>query len=119
MIVAGFGFRAAADVAGLRAALVKTGAQVTDFATALEKADAPALRALALEWAVPLHGVRREVLAAQGVAGSERVQDLFGTGSVAEAAALAVAGRGARLTVGRMTSDDGMVVVAIAEGDGA
>lgn len=46
---------------------------------------------------------------------SPRVQALHGTGSVAEAAALAACGPGARLTVTRITSRCGRATVAIAE----
>ncbi len=55
-------------------------------------------------------------LAAQPVlTRSERVAERFGTGSVAEAAALAAAGPGARLVAPRVVSTDGMATAAIAE----
>jgi cobalt-precorrin 5A hydrolase len=47
---------------------------------------------------------------------SGRVQALKGVGSVAEAAALAVAGLGARLRGPRVVSADGTATAAIAEG---
>ncbi len=47
---------------------------------------------------------------------SPRIQARFGTGSLAEAAALRVAGRGAKLTTLRVASPNGMATAAIAEG---
>lgn len=49
---------------------------------------------------------------------SARIEARFGTGSVAEAAALVAAGAGARLCCARQISADGMATAAIAEGDG-
>jgi cobalt-precorrin 5A hydrolase len=49
---------------------------------------------------------------------SERIKERVGTGSVAEAAALAAAGRRARLISTRAVSQDRMATAAIAEGDG-
>lgn len=49
---------------------------------------------------------------------SARINARFGTGSVAEAAALIAAGTGARLCCERQVSTDGMATAAIAEGDG-
>ena len=47
---------------------------------------------------------------------SDKVAEHFGTGSVAEAAALAAAGAGARLLGPRAVSADATAVAAIAEG---
>jgi len=49
---------------------------------------------------------------------SEFVKARFGTGSVAEAAALAAAGRHARLISTRTVSQDRTATAAIAEGEG-
>ena len=114
MRVAGFGFRHAASLDSLRAALALAGGDVAALATAEGKA--AGLQALAREMGVPVIGISVQEMAAQGVPGSDRVRALYGTGSVAEAAALAAAGQGARLVVGRVTSPDRAVVVAIAEG---
>lgn len=117
MRVAGFGFRKAAGTDSLRAALAMAGGDVSALATAEGKI--AGLAGLAAELGLPVIGVSVQALAAQGVEGSDRVRALYGTGSVAEAAALAAAGPGARLVVARVTSPDGLAVAAIAEGQGA
>jgi cobalt-precorrin 5A hydrolase len=66
-----------------------------------------------------LIGITTTALAAHPRPGSDRVRKLYGTGSVAESAALAAAGLKAVLVVTRVTSPDGLAVVAIAEGQGA
>lgn len=120
MKVAGFGFREGAPLETLRAMLAlveQAGGPATALATAAAKAGAAALNDLAAErglamLAVPVAGI---VTRSQ----SPRVQALFGTGSVAEAAALAGAGPDATLVVGRMTSRDGMATCAMAISNGA
>ena len=114
MRVAGFGFRRAASLDSLRAALALAGGEVAALATA--EAKVAGLQGLATEMGVPVIGISVQDMGRQGVQGSDRVKALYGTGSVAEAAALAAAGQGARLVVGRVTSPDGMAVAAIAEG---
>jgi cobalt-precorrin 5A hydrolase len=116
MRVAGFGFRAAAGVESLRAALELAGGGAAALATAESKV--AGLERLGVELGLPVIGVSNQAMASQGVAGTERVMTLYGTGSVAEASALAAAGQGARLVVGRVASPDGMAVAAIAEGPG-
>ncbi len=120
MRVAGFGFRDGAPIGALRDALglvEQAGGSALALATATDKAGSAALNDLAAE--------RRLVLLAVPVAGiatptrSSRVEALFGTGSVAEAAALAGAGPGAALLVRRMTSPDGMATCAMAISSGA
>ena len=122
MIVVGFGFRKGADVAALRDALAATGAdlsRVACVATVADKADARAFTELAAGLAVPLRAVPAEVMAMQPVlTHSARVEALRGTGSVAEAAALAVAGAGARLLGPRAVSACGMATAALAESAG-
>ena len=114
MRVAGFGFRTSASLASLQAALALAGGRVDAVATADNKA--AGLAPLADALGLPLIAVPRAGLAAQDRPGSARVRALYGTGSVAESAALAAAGQGARLVVGRVTSPDGLAVAAIAEG---
>ena len=63
MIVAGFGFRASAEVSSLRDALAATGAVPTLVATASGKEAHPALMALATELNVPVVGVSEEKMA--------------------------------------------------------
>ncbi|MDG3039763.1 cobalamin biosynthesis protein [Roseicyclus marinus] len=118
MIVAGFGFRGAADVASLRDALDRTGhtRQVGLIATAKDKAETPTFQRLAVDLGLPARGVDSADLAAQ-LTQTVSAASLAarGTGSMAEAAALAAAGPGARLIVARQISADGMATCALAE----
>lgn len=117
MIVAGFGFRSQTSLAALENALARAGgpAGVTHLATLAAKAEG--LVALAEKLGVPVIAVAAEALAQPVTATrSGRVQTLYGTGSVAEAAALAAAGPGARLRGPRTVSADGTATAAIAEG---
>lgn len=117
MIVAGIGFRREAPVAALRAALALTARPVQALATAAHKAEAPQIRQLAAEMNLPLIPVAEATLAAQTTLTQSPGQIArFGTGSLAEAAALAVAGPGARLIVRRVISPCGMATAALAEG---
>jgi cobalt-precorrin 5A hydrolase len=119
MIVAGFGFRSGATLAALKDALTRAGGPdgVTHLATLAAKSEglAPLARALAL----PLISVEPEALRVQEtLTRSNRVMTRFDTGSVAEAAALAAAGPGARLRGPRAVSADGTATAAIAEAQG-
>ena len=111
MRVAGFGMRATAGEDSLRAALAVAGG--ADLLAALPQ-HAARVRALADALGLPFRGVA-------GIAGmptltqSPRVQAQFGTGSVAEAVALAAAGPGATLTAPRATAPDGVATCAIAQ----
>ena len=116
MRVAGLGFRRGVSAESLRAALVLVG-KADALATAEDKMHEPGLVRLAKELGLKVHGVSRAGLVAQGIEGSARVMAEYGTGSVAEAAALAAAGTGARLVMTRRTGPDGMAVAAVAEGD--
>lgn len=118
MIVAGFGFRSGATLAALQDALARAGGpeRVTHLATVAAKAEG--LRVLAEALGAPVVAVPAGDLPGQVVlTRSERVDALFGTGSLAEAAALAAAGPGARLWGPRVVSTDGTATAAIAEGD--
>ena len=112
MRVAGFGFRQGASLASFQAALALTGG--ADALTTVE-AKLPGLSDLARTTGLPLIAVPKATLALHPRPGSPRVKALYGTGSVAESAALAAAGPGASLTQPRLTSPDGQVVIAIAE----
>ena len=119
MIVAGFGFRSGVTLAALQDALAQAGGSqgVTHLATLAAKADGlgPLARALAL----PVIALEPEALRGVGTLTlSDRVEEMFGTGSVAEAAALVAAGLGARLRGARAVSADGTATAAIAEGAG-
>lgn len=121
MKVAGLGFRREATLASLRDALVAAGGRegLAAVATVSDKAESDALKLLARELGVPIKSVPADVLA--GVSTSTRsefVEERFGTGSVAEAAALAAAGRHARLISTRTVSQDRTATAAIAEGEG-
>ncbi|MGY4478260.1 cobalamin biosynthesis protein [Bradyrhizobium sp. USDA 3364] len=121
MKVAGLGFRRDANVASLRDALDAAGGPegLAALATVSDKADATALIVLAQELGLSIRGIPAETLAeVETVTQSELIRAEFGTGSVAEAAALAAAGRGARLISARAVSQDRMATAAIAEGDG-
>jgi len=119
MIVAGFGFRTAAGQDSLRAALDLVGGPRPDvLATALGKQHNAGLLALAQQMKIPIHAVPPEVLGQQTThTHSSAAQGTYGTGSVAEAAALAAAGPNARLITPRQISPDRMASCAIAQGD--
>lgn len=119
MIVAGFGFRSEVTYAALLDALEKAGGPegVTHLATLCAKAKG--LEALGKALDLPVLALEPEALQGQPtLTRSERVEALFGTGSIAEATALAAAGPGARLRGPRTVSADGTATAAIAEGAG-
>ncbi|CAN7226282.1 cobalamin biosynthesis protein [Bradyrhizobium sp. LjRoot220] len=121
MRVAGLGFRRDVTLASLREALVAAGGRkgIAAVATVSDKAESDALKHLARELGVPIKSVPAELLVGFATSTqSELVKEKFGTGSVAEAAALAAAGRRARLISTRAVSRDRTATAAIAEGDG-
>jgi cobalt-precorrin 5A hydrolase len=100
----------------LQDALARAGGPggVTHLATVAAKAEG--LEQLAEVLGLPVVAVLPEALPTQPVlTHSERVDALFGTGSLAEAAALAAAGPGARLWGPRIASANGQATAAIAE----
>ena len=106
----------------LREALLAAGGPegLAALATISDKADADALKQLARECGVPIKAVAAEMLAGiETPTQSNLIVEKFGTGSVAEAAALAAAGPRARLIATRVVSQDRTATAAIAEGDGA
>ncbi|MFC6588054.1 cobalamin biosynthesis protein [Sulfitobacter pacificus] len=121
MRVMGLGFRAAADLASLQDAM----------RLALEGAGGTKIDALVTEAAKSREIVFQELAGLMGIPGlgitqtdlqqmitptqSQRIQDRFGTGSLAEAAALAAAGPNARLVAPRVVSGDGKATAAIAQ----
>lgn len=118
MIVAGFGFRASATVSSLEDALDRTdrALEVHALATAKDKADTPAFAALAALLGLPVLRIDSTALRAQQtVTQSPDSIAARGTGSVAEAAALAAAGPGARLIAPRVVSADRMATCALAQ----
>jgi cobalt-precorrin 5A hydrolase len=126
MIVAGFGFRAGATVAAMRAALdlARHGLPpVTHLATLHDKAEAlaPLARALGLPVvAVDALGPAPAPAPALGPAPTPTTSSASlaarGVGSVAEASALCAAGDGAHLLRPRQISPDRMATCAIAQG---
>ncbi|WJS85175.1 cobalamin biosynthesis protein [Paracoccus sp. TOH] len=116
MRVAGIGFRRAASLASLADALARAGAAEA-LATSPAKAQAPVIRALAARTGLPLLAV--EIAGIATPTRSPRILTRHGTGSLAEAAALAALGPGARIVAPRVISQDGMATAAIAEGDPA
>jgi len=121
MRVAGLGFRREASIESLREALVAAGGTrgLDALATATGKADAAVIVTLARELGLTIKPVSAEVLArAETSTRSARIEKMLGTGSLAEAAAFAAAGQGARLISERSISRDRTATAAIAEGEG-
>ncbi len=119
MIFAGLGFSSSATLASLRAAfdLASTGKTVDALATVADKDGHAALAALAEATDLPVHFVPAVDLARQRtLTCSPRSRAAYGTGSVAEASALAAAGHGARLISPRQISDDRLATCAVAIG---
>lgn len=112
--VAGLGFRSGASLAALAEALDRAG-PAEALATIPAKAAAPVMRELTALTGLPLIAV--EVAGIATPTQSPRVLAMHGTGSLAEAAALAALAPGARIVTPRVTSQDGMATAAIAEGD--
>jgi cobalt-precorrin 5A hydrolase len=117
MKVAGFGFRSAVSQAALAEALALAGGAegLTALATVQDKV--AGLQAFADGLGLPVIGLQRAILeTVLTPTQSARVKEKFGTGSLAEAAALAAAGPGAQLKGKRSQSADGAATCAIAEG---
>lgn len=117
MIVAGFGFRAATSAESLRDAMAQAGGPAPDaLATAADKAETRVFRAFAEGLGLPVRAVAAADLRAQEtVSASPASRSARATGSVAEAAALAAAGPGARLLAPRAISADRMATCALAK----
>lgn len=119
MIVAGFGFRAEATYASLQSALERAAPDraIDAIAAPADKAGAACISGWAAARNLPLHPVTAsEVQAISTVTQSTQSIAHRGTGSVAEAVALAAAGPGARLLVHRQISQDRLATCAIAIG---
>lgn len=114
MIVAGFGFRAAATVDSLRDALARAGTAQA-IATLPDKADTAVFRAFATAVKLPVIQVNPDAIhKVHTITTSEYSQNNKGTGSVSEACGLAAAGAGARLIAPRVISADRMATCALA-----
>ncbi|MCA0406211.1 MAG: cobalamin biosynthesis protein [Proteobacteria bacterium] len=115
MKVAGVGLRAAATLDSLRDALKGQEAGLAALATLEDKAGHPALQTLAREMSLPIRAIPRASLAGLvTLTRSCRIEQGFGTGSVAEACALAACGPGARIITPRITAPDGLATIALA-----
>lgn len=118
MIVAGFGFRSQATQASLADAFHRAGGRAALLATVADKASAEVMVAFAADMDLRVIGIPPATLSTQPThTQSHTVQKARHTGSVAEAAALAAAGPGARLMAPRVVSADRMATCALAEGD--
>jgi len=114
MIVAGVGFRqgvAAEEIGALVFRALDTMSLaprlLSRLATAGTRAHEPGLIEAARQLGVPVTAIGPDALAVAAPdvrTQSERVRALYGVGSVAEAAALACAGDGAELLLGRIAS---------------
>jgi cobalt-precorrin 5A hydrolase len=114
-LVAGIGFRRSATALSIatliRDALGRAGREAEDLrliATALDRAGDPALREAAAVFGLEPVGIGPEALAACAPAvstHSARIVALRGVGCLCEAAALAGAGPGGVLAVGRIAND--------------
>lgn len=125
MIVAGFGFRRAATCASLRSALDRAQDQalagtgqsfaITLLSAPADKAEAPCLRDLARLTGLTVRAIpAADLRAVKTPTRSHHSQRHRDTGSVAEAAALAAAGPGARLLSSRFISEDRLATCAVA-----
>ena len=118
MKVAGFGFRAQATAESLRSALDAAGGPDGVVCLATVSSKGGGLSELGLALGLPVQPVTPEALAAIATpTRSDASLAAHGTGSVAEAAALAAAGANARLIAPRALSTDRMATCAIAIGD--
>lgn len=120
MIVAGFGYRGTTSPEALAEALrLAAGARVVDaIATPADKVETLAFQSFAGTLSLPLRPVPPEALeAAETLTQSTISQTARGTGSVAEASALASLAPGARLLGPRVISSDRSATCALAEGD--
>ena len=116
-VVAGFGFRKDATLDSLRDALARAaGPAPVALVTAAGKETHPALIALGQALNLPVFPVPPARLAQQQtLTQSDASQAAYGTGSVSEAAALAIAGEAAQLLAPRAVSADGMATCALAQ----
>ncbi|WP_299780668.1 cobalamin biosynthesis protein [uncultured Roseobacter sp.] len=117
MIAAGFGFRKTASVGSLQDALDRAceAVQPDVLATPEDKATAETFRLFAEKIGIPVKAVPADILQQQSTTTqSEASQKVHGTGSVAEAAALAAAGPDARLLTLRHISADKLATCALA-----
>lgn len=120
MIVAGFGFRQGVRLESLRCALSKASGPRTVDRIATLDTKSPEIAPLAQELKLPVVPVSLADMQQQETATqSAASQSAYGTGSVAEACALAAAGQGAVLLGPRVIAEDGTATCALAQGEKA
>lgn len=118
MIVAGFGFRASASVESLLDAYAQaaTTQDAMAVATLSDKADSRVFAELAQRLSLPVHRISEtEACTMETATESFHSHGARGTGSVAEATALAAVGHGAVLLQTRVISHDRLATCALAE----
>ncbi|SNB62203.1 cobalt-precorrin 5A hydrolase/sirohydrochlorin cobaltochelatase/cobalt-precorrin 5A hydrolase / precorrin-3B C17-methyltransferase [Arboricoccus pini] len=123
-LILGVGLSSGADAQALLALALavldegeRKAAELASIVSLERRIGHPALRALAMALDCPLLGYPAERLAGARVpTPSMRVEELVGVASVAEAAALEAAGRGALLLVGKRRASH--LTCALAHGDG-
>nr|WP_319949237.1 cobalamin biosynthesis protein [uncultured Shimia sp.] len=118
MIVAGFGFRGAATSESLRDALLQAsrGQKVDALSAPEDKVEDTCLKTLATTLGLTIHAVSSDAMTAISTpTQSNRVLEKRGTGSVAEACALAASGPHATLIAQRHVSSDRMATCALAQ----
>lgn len=118
MIVAGFGFRAGADVSSLKDAFMRAseGRAVQALSTASDKASSEAFVVLARALELPILAVDpADMSRVDTPTQSSKSQAARETGSVAEASALSAAGPGSTLLTQRVISADRYATCALAQ----
>ncbi|MBE1293732.1 MAG: precorrin methylase [Rhodobacteraceae bacterium] len=117
MIVAGFGFRASATRDSLHDAFTLTAvAKVDAIATPADKAQSKTLQAFAKKLDLPILEIDASAMQSMATrTQSSKVHEKRGTGSVAEACALAALAN-ATLAIPRVISTDRLATCAIAKG---
>lgn len=118
MIVAGFGFRASASIDSLLDAYEQATCEQAAYAVATlsDKADSAVFSELAKRLSLPIHSINPEqTVDADVETDSLHSRSARGTGSVAEASALAAVGTGAKLVQTRVISQDRLATCALAK----
>ncbi|MCY4300144.1 MAG: cobalamin biosynthesis protein [Aestuariivita sp.] len=119
MIIAGFGFRKLAKLSSLLDAYTEATVDepLDGIATVANKASLCIFEELATYLKLPIFPIVRNKLVIQRTRSWSRVSfDTYNVGSVAEAAALAAAGRNSQLLTQRVIASDCMATCAIAKG---
>ncbi|MGR3837382.1 MAG: cobalamin biosynthesis protein [Cognatishimia sp.] len=118
MKVAGFGFRGATTAESLRNAYEALGGDAEVFAAPADKAEAACLKDFARDMGIPIQPISTDAMQVIDTpTQAARVIEKRGTGSVAEACALAAAGAKSRLLAERHISQDRMATCALAVKD--